>query len=241
MRNKFISTEQVWRQSQYKGIPIGAVDGLHDEIGSLLTSLLPKNSRVLDLGAGYGALSLRLSDLGFEVSAIDKEDHFQPKGIPFQKIDLDNDAPQLGPFDAVCAVEVIEHVKNPEKLMDDCWALIKSGGYLILSTPNITSFLSRMIFLRTGRFHQFLDKDRTYGHIMPMASEHLFYFLREIGYEITQVRACGYLPLLSLEGGFVDLLNPKTFLFSAAMLFLYPFMRGYKQGWCLIIVARKPI
>ncbi len=240
MRNKFISTAPVWRQSQYKGIPIGAVEGLHDEVGSLLTSLLPQNSSVLDMGAGHGALSLRLADLGFGVSAIDKEDHFQPKGIPFQRIDLDKAVPQFGPFDAVCAVEVIEHIKNPSTLLADCWALIKPGGYLIVSTPNITSFLSRMIFLRTGRFHQFMDQDRLFGHITPLALEEISYFLREIGYEIINVKSVGYLPLLFLEGGFGTLLNPKSLLFNAATLLLYPFMRGFKRGWCLIMAARRP-
>ena len=45
-----------------------------------------------------------------------------------------------------------------------------TGVHLLLSTPNITSFLSRALFFLTGRFHQFNNGDLSYGHINPVSA-----------------------------------------------------------------------
>jgi 2-polyprenyl-3-methyl-5-hydroxy-6-metoxy-1,4-benzoquinol methylase len=71
-------------------------------------------------------------------------------------------------FDAACCLEVIEHVENPWKLFRDISETLRPGGRLLLSTPNVASFLSRLIFLRSGKFHQFGTEDIAYGHINPV-------------------------------------------------------------------------
>jgi len=48
-------------------------------------------------------------------------------------------------FDVVLALEVIEHLKNPEKFMLEINRILRSKGVAIISTPNEERFLNRLI------------------------------------------------------------------------------------------------
>ena len=108
-------------QENYKGIPVHAIPGVHQTIGEVLLKCLSPGSRVADLGAGDGALSLRLRDLGFEVVAFDLDTSgWRLKDLPCYQADLGRDLSILdakGPFAAICAVEIIEHLENPRNFL----------------------------------------------------------------------------------------------------------------------------
>jgi len=42
---------------------------------------------------------------------------------------------RLGRFDVILFSEIIEHLMNPLTALEDCHALLKSGGYMVVSTP----------------------------------------------------------------------------------------------------------
>jgi 2-polyprenyl-3-methyl-5-hydroxy-6-metoxy-1,4-benzoquinol methylase len=44
-----------------------------------------------------------------------------------------------GDFDAITMSHVIEHVPDPLASLDKCRRLLRLGGYLVLSTPNVRS------------------------------------------------------------------------------------------------------
>ena len=46
--------------------------------------------------------------------------------------------------------------------------LLKPEGIMLITTPNVTSWLSRAMLLLRGRFHPFADEDVSYGHISPI-------------------------------------------------------------------------
>jgi len=104
----------------YKGILIKADLNLHEQIAEQLINLKPPTPkiRVLDLGAGEGALSQRLFDLGYSIVAVDQnQSDFKCNEIPFLKVDFNHEdevrelrEQQKESFDIVLGVEVIEHL-----------------------------------------------------------------------------------------------------------------------------------
>ena len=50
-------------------------------------------------------------------------------------------------FDVVTCLEVIEHLHNPDNLIKEIYRVLKPGGVLILSTPNLASLTNRLLLL----------------------------------------------------------------------------------------------
>ncbi len=232
--------------SFYNGLRIKADLGLHEEIAEVLVSNLPKGARILDLGAGEGALSERLSDLGFNVLAVDKnEQDFKSKKVPFQKVDFNDKmavdhfvSSNKEAFDSVISVEVIEHVEDQWAYVRQLLTLTKSGGLVLITTPNITSWLSRVIFFSSGRFHQFLDTDLHYGHINPICPWRLKLILQQCGAQDIKIESAGTLPPIYFGG---NKIMTRLALGTLSIL-LFPFnllMRGIKNGWCVMALAHK--
>lgn len=226
----------------YKGLLIKADLGLHAQITAILKHELMPGASIMDLGAGEGALSRRLMDQGFRVTAADVDpESFRCAEVPFTKVDFD-DPSELAKFvqlhsnayDAVIGIEVIEHVQDQWSYVRQLMAMAKPGGMVLISTPNTTSWLSRITFLRSGQFHQFSDSDLGYGHISPVTRWELGLILRSAGAEHVSFRPGGTLPLLYLTG-----LNRGSLL-SLMALPVRLFMRGPTDGWCVIATGRKP-
>ena len=217
--------------------------GLHQQIAKKICESIPISSMLLDFGAGEGALSARLSDLGYQITSADKdEDNFKCKQISFARIDFDNPdeiarfvVKHENIFDAVLGVEVIEHVQNQWQYVRQLMKMVKPGGMILITTPNTTSWLSRLVFFFTGRFHQFSDSDLSYGHINPISPWELSLILREVGAVDIHISTAGTLPPLYLTG------FNKVSLISFLLLPIRPFMRGIIDGWCVMATARKPL
>ena len=161
MKTSLFNTERK-KPEYYKGILIHADSMLHGQAEQLLLRYVSRGVSVIDIGAGAGAFSQRMADLGYEVTALDIDNEkFIPSEVPFIEADINRGILLTGDkkYDAAFCLEVVEHVENPWSLLREIYRILKPGGLLILSTPNVTSFLSRLIFLCTGQFHQFSDAD----------------------------------------------------------------------------------
>lgn len=177
-----------WGGERYKGLASYARAGLHEHVVSVVARHVPAPAAILDLAAGSGALSQRLLDKGYAVSASDYvADNFR-LSIPFRAADLNQDFVQ-GEYDAIVACEIIEHLENPRHFLRQCR---KMSPRLILTTPNPDSPISKAHYLRRGYFHWFSQDDyRIQGHISPLHPQALRNCAAECGYRIEDVHTFG--------------------------------------------------
>ncbi len=156
----------------YKGLRIHALPGLHDFLAGKVIELFSSRAKILDLAAGSGAMSLRMADLGFSVTATDYvSENFKLDSIPFVQSDLNSNFSDQYParFQAIVASEIIEHLENPRHFARECFKLLDTGGRLIVSTPNLNNAASQASFIRSGNFLWFSDLDyESQGHITPL-------------------------------------------------------------------------
>jgi cyclopropane fatty-acyl-phospholipid synthase-like methyltransferase len=176
---------------EYKGIEIRAAEGVHEKCLEIIQKALPFQAKVLDIAAGAGAFSMRLNDAGYDVTANDIDvDGWAASNIPKYTVDLNKelDSSSLNaPYDLVVAIEIIEHLQNPIKFLMDCENLVKPGGYILLSTPNILDMYSRVKFLRRGSLF-FFSPEHYFksGHMTILPGWLLELFFDQIDLKVIQ-------------------------------------------------------
>lgn len=119
----------------------------HGERDSLFLMYLDKTSagRLLDVGCGDGFRLSRLRALGWDVYGQDVDP--VAVGYAHEKMGLQaycgylRDLPLAeGSFDCVILNHVIEHAHDPVGLLKDSHRFLKTGGLLMIVTPNVNSF-----------------------------------------------------------------------------------------------------
>ncbi len=111
---------------------------------------------ILDAPCGAGALAAELNRSGFDVSGADVDPSAGAlPGVKFRLTDLEKALPwEDSRFDAVFSLEGFEHLENGFHLLREFNRVLKPGGRLLLTTPNIVSLRSRMRFFGSGFFHK---------------------------------------------------------------------------------------
>jgi cyclopropane fatty-acyl-phospholipid synthase-like methyltransferase len=175
----------------YKGHSMHAAPGVHEYAVELARATLPDGGRILEIGAGCGALAVRMQDAGFQVVPTDLD----PPHEWIHRLDLD--APEWtddtrGPFDLVVCVETLEHVENPRQALRSIRSLLRAGDKLLVSTPNITHPHSRLkMFLRGAPVFFGPNFYHDPGHISMLPDWMLTEHVRLAGFEQVTVTRAG--------------------------------------------------
>ena len=107
----------------------------------------PAGGTLLDVGCGRGDLWPFVRERFARYAGADvlKYDGF-PAGGAFHAVDLDTGrAPLPDHFaDVVVAVETIEHLENPRAFVRELTRLARPGGWVVVTTPNQLSLLSKL-------------------------------------------------------------------------------------------------
>jgi SAM-dependent methyltransferase len=117
----------------------------HGQVRALLAGRPPQ--RVLDVGCGPGWLAGQLRNDGHEVVGVDLVEHPGVSGRTdrFVRCDLEEPLPDPvgGGFDVILAADILEHVRDPERLLREMINRLAPGGTIIASVPNISHWYSR--------------------------------------------------------------------------------------------------
>jgi SAM-dependent methyltransferase len=177
----------------------------HDVALELLRARAQGKERALDLGAGRGELSARMSALGYDVTAVER--YVAQFDAKVRLIDADLDRPfpfEDRSFDVAMAVEILEHLENPRSFLRELSRVLEPGGIAIVSTPNLTSLLSRALFAVCGQWDLFFNhpwrlrdpySSLVHGHITPVPRWLLEHHVKDAGFDVEEHRySASYLP-----------------------------------------------
>jgi len=160
----------------------GPLKALHD-INPLRLQYIETRSgivgkSILDVGCGGGLLSESLALAGGHVTGIDMsaaalraaQEHADAMGveITYRRMTAEILAGQRpGAFDMVTCMELLEHVPQPDSILNACHLLLKPGGHVFLATVNRTwtaymlvilaaEYLLKIVRQGTHAYHKFI-------------------------------------------------------------------------------------
>jgi ubiquinone/menaquinone biosynthesis C-methylase UbiE len=165
--------------------------------------------KALEVGTGYGALSLSLAEIfpHFEWTGVEHpkrlyvKDHrfwelFEQSGCHLELCDITTETLPFDDnfFSLITFSEVLEHLPIEKVLfvIGEMHRVLYPGGWIIASSPNLVSLLNRIMFLMgKSIFAPPVPLDAaggTYGHIHLYTADEFVALCRQLGFEIRQIQ-----------------------------------------------------
>ncbi len=185
-------------------------------IAETLSILLEKNDQydhdlqILDMGCNPPFLLACLTQMGLDCQGVDIfPESFASITRDFNldviKCDIENEALPLSnnTYDVLLLTEVFEHLRvNPVRTFEEIFRVIRPGGYLLLSTPNLHSLNGIYNFLFHGKayacasdsvYKQFniINRLGWFGHMREYTWQEVESFLMETGFVTIETRFFG--------------------------------------------------
>lgn len=212
---------------------------------------IPFAGKILDVGCGDGSLLFHLKNsnpklelFGTDISK--KGCQLASKqGIKVKVADSNYKIPfESSKFDFIIGHECIEHLWNTDKFLSECRRCLKKGGYLILATPNLTSWYSRILILfgihspfaemstvdrriGTGIIKPFIQSSQPMGHIRIFTVPALKDLAKLYGFQVRKIKGSAFIRIN---------LNPLFLIFSA-LDYLISFIPSLSSD--ILIILKK--
>lgn len=196
---------------------------------------IPPAGALLDLGSSDGETLGHIAELRpdlrlFAADLVGAPEKY-PAGCQFQRADLERETLPWpgGSMDAITCMQLVEHLRDLNLLMQEAARLLKPGGRIFFETPHPkTLSLPSLQGRAKGMFTLNFYDDPTHVRCVPVAT--LAACVRGVGLEVV---ASGI---------------SRNWLFAAAHLcywFLPPSRRKYTArvhwlGWSSFLIARRP-
>jgi len=109
-------------------------------------TLIPKGSRVLDIGSGYGFFLREMKKKGYKIDGIEVSDLSRAISAKVAKVavhDIDiatasaGEIAKLGTFKLITMFHCLEHIPDPISFLKRVRTLLTKGGKLLIEVPNI--------------------------------------------------------------------------------------------------------
>lgn len=154
----------------------------------------------LDIGCGAGLVCEPLARLGADVTGVDAAAenvsaaaaHAERGGLDIRYMAGEVAKLDIGTFDLVTCLEVVEHVADKQAFLADVAARLAPDGLLVMSTPNRTT-ASRVLLVGAAEAVGYVPKGTHHwdDFVQP---EELEALLNEAGLTVTQRRGIAWRP-----------------------------------------------
>lgn len=161
--------------------------------------------RLLDIPSGAGPITSGAREMGYRVCELDL---FPKPGMQGVRADACAPLPFAdASFDVLVTMEGIEHFENQTGFLRECARVLKPGGRMILTTPNILHLVSRVSGFLTGQrlmqqgfVNEYVtlrtssDGRQHHGHAYLIDIFRLRYLLCTAGIKLDGLCFCGLSP-----------------------------------------------
>lgn len=180
-----------------------------------IVNLIPEgNHRILDVGCGNGATLRKLKEFGkaSEIFGIDINEDIAENAYDLDKIvigDIEMMEPQFNEnyFDYIIFGDILEHLINPGKILNQYKKLLKDEGYIVASIPNIKYFsiLLRLIIFDEFKYVDFgiLDK----SHLRFFTKKEIINMFKNEGLKIIYAESNFWRPIKIIDDSFFNLFS----------------------------------
>ena len=162
-------------------------------------------TRWLDLGCNQGQFLRYLSER-FALKAIGADiwdpalKSAQDSNWEYHQCDFAQGLPDCEPVDVLSAMEVLEHIIDTDQFLSRAFDLVRPGGSILISTPNINCLRNRLL-VPLGAYPYGLEYKNLIHHVrlynVPALRDHL----AEYGFRDISIWGVAFLPLSSRLGG----------------------------------------
>jgi 2-polyprenyl-6-hydroxyphenyl methylase/3-demethylubiquinone-9 3-methyltransferase len=200
---KFDDLARTWWDKEGDFKPLHAINPLRLDFIRARTMLDGK--RVLDVGCGGGILSESLTSSGAEVTGIDMAEkplqvarlhRFESNlNIDYQLTSIEAlSEAQPDTFDVITCMEMLEHVPDPQSVINACRRLLKPNGELFLSTINRNPKAYALAVIGAEYILKLLPRG-THDYDKFIRPSELARWLREAGFKVQDMAGLSYNPL----------------------------------------------
>ena len=129
-----------------------------------IKKIIPKKSRVLEIGSGHGFFLEIMKINGFDIIGYDisKEKRKYSKkvtDVPVYDININEKIPADNKFDIVVLFHTLEHITEPITLLKNIKKLLKPKGKILIEVPNSDDF-----HLKLNKFYKEFYWERAHIH-----------------------------------------------------------------------------
>lgn len=220
--SKFAQHAEQWWDTE------GPLKTLHDINGTRLEFITQHvvlaDLAVLDIGCGGGILCEAMAKYGAKVTGIDAEcaaiqaaqEHAKTSNLSIDYLCSPIETYQSTGYDVITCMELLEHVDNPEVVLEHCKRLLKPDGFLFLSTINRTMKAYASAIIAAEYLLQLLPR-QTHDYSKFIKPSELVAMARLFDFNLVDMKGMNYNPILrtaslgsEVQVNYLLLLIPST-------------------------------
>lgn len=153
---------------------------------------ITSSSRILDIGCAFGYfLKICEETIGCETYGVDISEYAisiaKKTNSKLYVLDVDRGLSIFKDryFDLVVMFDIIEHLKSPYLVLKEVYRILKPGGYVVITTPNLNAIdrFLRKILGKEKTWHGFIDE----SHLYLFTPKSLTFLVSRLGFKIVKI------------------------------------------------------